>query len=168
MAGKQTKTAEQQKAADDAREQAKAANRAKKEAHQQKINSPDPALAAEGTAAFTPPAETKPDDVVERVEPKVDGGITESESLAAKAMNGGDLTKDEVEKVAARALGKGVDFDGAMLAMAQRLDTIEQKLNALTDENTRMMKRMRGAAGIAKKDPNTHAGSIDDLGKIDD
>lgn len=160
MAGK---TAEQTKAAEEAKAKAKAANAAKKAEHAAKITTPDPAL--EAAAAQADAAKGSP-DATETDGQGSDGDVTEAETLAAKALDGGELNAEEVRQVAARALGKGDDFEGAMLALAVRLEVVEQKIVALTDENTKIMKRVRAAKGVDAKDPTTLHGSVDDLGGI--
>lgn len=73
------------------------------------------------------------------------------------------------ESIQAAQVGEAQTGDlGVELAvLKERLDVLELKVTALTDENTKVMKRLR-QQGKPQKDPTTLAGSVDDLGTIDD
>jgi len=158
MAGK-TKTPEEIAAAEEAKARAKKANAAKEAEHEKKINTPDPELAAKA-------AEGDSADETQKADGQ-DDGATEAESLAAKALGGDELSADEVKKVAARALGKGDDFEGVLGALAARIAIVEEKIGELVDENTRIMKRLRKDGVKTVKDEKTLHGSIDDLGEVE-
>lgn len=161
MAAKSNQTDADKQAAKDA---AKAAAKAAKAEHAEKLGTPDPALVADASKAegsvdtsVAPEKAGQGDELFE--------DTTEAETLASKALAGGVLTEAEVKKVAARALGSGSDFEGAMLALAERIRVVEEKIDEINAENTRVMQRMRELrTGRAEKGGGMH-GSIDRLGQ---
>jgi len=157
MAGK-TKTPEEIAAAEEAKARAKKANAAKEAEHEKKINTPDPELAAKAAGGDSADETQKADGQ--------DDGATEAESLAAKALGGDELSADEVKKVAARALGKGDDFDDVLGAMAARIGIMEEKIADLINENAKLVRKLR-QGGVKQKDTKTLHGSIDDLGEVE-